>query len=550
MGDGGEKTDRGIEMKAPTIAGIFLLTSILAGFTLFGQETEGWIESEEPVLILPDVVIQLVDTGEVQIAGGLPEEENLLAREGEIPLPGAAVVLNLDPVLTMPPLDAPEYGESSFLAEVILGLGNKNLLLSEISLYKVGDKPRYNIQFKHRQMDGFSSHLPGSGYDMREDELIGTLKLGSSDFNTELSGSYHEEERGQQGWGIYRSRIIRSFKGNIEFSRSWTDLFGLKLSLPALYSLSLQTGLSPDLEGEFRLQPRLEAGLSWTSLKIGTRLEYGFNNLQLASDFISHSFRADAYLSWDLPFGVSIAGEGGYFRSASAGNQAPFRIELSGIPWPFLGFRLIGGYRVEQIYTGDLLESYPRSYIQSLPADSYGWFAEASLMGRIGTRWVLNGSLAYEDKSRLFYPLSTPADLDPIKGLYPFTNNKAESIHMDLGLRWNRNDLLEFAVQWKVELMPLPTDIIPADTLQLEGMLSDENDKLRFEVSLLFENLIGVGFQMPEMGLSGTIHLTDPIFVKIAGEDLLRFLSSEPNYSHYPFEEPGMRGSVVVEIRL
>ena len=113
-------------------------------------------------------------------------------------------------------------------SEVQLGAGTQNMILGSVSLKTLGPDPRFSLQFHHETLDGFAGHAPGSGFNLRNDSLDGGLKFRLGGVDTDLAGSFKEDETGLQGLGQgfgagYSSALTRAISGTASFTGSPAD---------------------------------------------------------------------------------------------------------------------------------------------------------------------------------------------------------------------------------------------------------------------------------------------------------------------------------------
>ena len=515
-------------------------------------ETEG-IEPEEPTLILPDVVIQVTDMQTEEVVGGLPEEEGLSAKESEIPLPEADLVLAIEPVLALPIVSRAEREEADVHADVEIGAGSVGYLSSDVALYKIGKMPRFQVNLMHRQFESFELPPLDVPYSFREENFKLDVGLDSFGYEADFFGDYREQERGLQGQGSYSSRTLRSISGDLILERSWKELFRLSMAVGGGYASSLLNGAAPLQDGELVIQPRIAGELEFGGLKLGLAGEYGFSALHLYTPggTASHRLRTGLYLRWDLPISLSVYVNVAYYLNSSyiKGDYfglLPFDLGLSGNIGRIWDIRLDGGFRVEPQYDADLLFSSPYSYLTEAPGDDTGWFADTTSVLHLGGSWVIRGGLSFRNRSRLL--VSSPVG-DPGSGLYAFDGIGVAQLRLNGGFQWNHEDRLQLSGRWAGDLLPAAPGL-PTDELELEASLTGKNRQGKLQMSFKWGNLFSGGPVLPILNVSASIGRSSPISFTVAAADVLNFLGSQPRFVRDPFVEPGCVVTAALEIEL
>jgi hypothetical protein len=343
----------------------------------------------------------------------LPEEEeelalehDILTAEREVPLPEEGIMEVKEPVpaVTLPDLDSGTgITDSSFVAEALLGAGSANNILSQISFYKLGIDPKYKLLFYHEMLDGFDFHDAGTGYNLREDSLEGSIKGSTGKLGFGISGNYYEAERGLQGRGDYFSHISRFIDGTGFMDFNPTDSVILSSELTGTFtSMSLTGTTVPEIDLPY---PPLEmtgsvtmgAEFLFDTFHCGVDSIYKYRNLVDGEDFELHRILARAYVGIELPLTFMLESDVGYFYSSDGLWIIPFTVGLSGNPMESFSFHFTGGYRREEydfftlwrdfLYTG-FTES-AASQIRGYP-DNHGWFGEGLVKLNIDNFFILS----------------------------------------------------------------------------------------------------------------------------------------------------------------
>ena len=129
---------------------MIILVFFFPGFSLFSQSTE----PEEVSLELPPLILEIADIETEQIEAFLPTEEEVSPLISII-LPEAGALRfddNLFSMMVQDTYNAPQR-ENAFFSEGAIGVGTRNHILGDITLYKVGSQPRFNLRFYHERSE-------------------------------------------------------------------------------------------------------------------------------------------------------------------------------------------------------------------------------------------------------------------------------------------------------------------------------------------------------------------------------------------------------------
>src|SRR5208283_5059425 len=176
----------------------------------------------EPEIVMPQVILQIEDLSVEKVEAQLPPEEELLAPERKIPLLSEGELAIGEPALPAPgPEVEPNAGQPKdrlLSADVNLGAGSPNSIVGSIALKTLADDPRFSLLFNHETIDGFAGKPSGSGFNLRNDVLDGGLKFRAGGVDTNLSGTFSDNETGLQGQSMFTARLGRMLNGTAAFS--------------------------------------------------------------------------------------------------------------------------------------------------------------------------------------------------------------------------------------------------------------------------------------------------------------------------------------------
>jgi hypothetical protein len=540
---------------------IVLFVLLLAALPLAAQEgvpaAGAPAAPAEPDIVLPEVILQIADLSVETVEAGLPTQEELLPPPAEraVPLPEQVDLPLAEPDLRPQPGQAEPaaVGEDGgeLFADLLLGAGNMNHLLSSVTLTRAGapgGRPRFSFAFRHEMLDGFGEHDPGSGFHSREDALEGLLKLplGSSDF--EARGSFSDRERGLQDLDPDVLAVgARQGASSLRLSLPAGRRITLETGLEARFAARLLSGTGPEQRTETLLRPEVAAvyrrGIFWAGLsaRAGRRV------LEDDPDGELIRFAADLSAGFELESGARLEARGGWFASREAGSVFPFDLSLT-LPAAAFTLRAAGGYRVTEIDCADLLSAYvPVAFPAGGPQDDRGWFGEAGCSLRLspGLSVLAQGEVATHRALPDLEADSLTAD-----GLFVFSQVEALTVRSRLGVRWNPLPPLAVSAGWTGELADFsrfaPLGELPGRQLvSVEAEATERAGRWNARALLRFDLDRAV---LPELGLGGYYRLGENIAVGLEGEDLLAAFAAEPRSWLSPWEEPGARGLLTLRI--
>jgi len=223
-------------------------------------------ESEAPSiieLIIPPVIIEFDDRLEQVLDFKIPDYNDIILPDFEIsiPEPGEMTITDINFDLPLPDVVEYDYTEkTSFFSEGILGIGNRNHLIGNISLYRLGKGIRFSLLFAHDGLDGFGQNDAGMGFFSRQETFEGDFRNENDSFVMSGSGSFVETEDGLQGQVSDFSSVIHRLS-SIEFGfltgndLIWDSSVGLNLSGKTI------VGDIPESNEELLLS--VNSGLTW-----------------------------------------------------------------------------------------------------------------------------------------------------------------------------------------------------------------------------------------------------------------------------------------------
>jgi hypothetical protein len=540
-----------------------ILIMMVNPMTLFGEEGAE-AEPSDPGLVLPTVVLEIEDLSIETIEAVLPEEEELLPPQRNVPLPeeGIMEVEEPSPDVHLPDDDVTiqQAASSAFVAEVLLGAGSVNNILSQISFYKLGESPRYKFLFLHEMLDGFSYidsegglafRDGGTGFNNRIDSLDGSFRWIAPEIETNLEGGFFELEQGLQENSDFYSLINRFISGSAGISFMPFEILELRSSIGSAYaSLSLTGDTVPVMEvsyppSELLLYGGIGMDFLFDTVKLGLDTRYTYRTVAGGPDYEFHRLHADVYCGIEFPDSFTLNGRVGYFFSLDEPWLIPFELSLSGNPFEFLSFRFAGGYRIEAY---DLMYVWKEFEYMGLPsglADNHGWFFDTQVKLNADNNLILSlGSVFSTNTIHLSYSDVT----DPSTGLFSLAmDHNVQKLTSEAGIRWNVVPWFYLNIKgsgiflWEPEFVPFCEGLI-------EGVATDEAGKYGGQLSFLFESDFEKKVQIPIFDIALFFKISDNVKLIGEGHDLLYPFLREDRYVREPYTSPGIRGTLKVHI--
>ncbi|MCK5153966.1 MAG: hypothetical protein KAQ93_06360, partial [Spirochaetales bacterium] len=286
---------------------IFLIIFSAAIFVYGEDNAPSTIE-----LIIPPVVVEFEDRLEQIMELKVPDYDDIILPDFEISLPdpGEITIDGIDIDLPLPDFVEYKYEEkASFFSEGVLGIGDRNHLIGNISLFRLGQGLRFSLSFAHDGLDGFGRNAAGMGYFSRQEAFEGEFENGDESFMISGSGSFMENEDGLQGQTpSYTSVIHRLSNINLGVSGGnsffWDGKIDLNLAGKTL------SGEIPDSKEELLLS--FHSGFSWQKdwFSLYLKGDYVFDRLSGNTD--RNIFNSDLKLGFSLN-SLDLSVTGGLF---------------------------------------------------------------------------------------------------------------------------------------------------------------------------------------------------------------------------------------------
>lgn len=366
---------------------IIILTLLISFFLYAEDEAPSSIE-----LIIPTVIIEFEGQSEQVMELIVPDYDEIVLPDFEIYLtdPGEIPIEEIEFDLPLPGFVEYNYSEgSSFFSEGFLGLGVKNHLLGNISLFRLGEGLRFSLSFAHDGLDGFGQNDAGTGFFYRKEAFEGDFRNGDESFMISGSGSFKENEDGlQQLVSSYTSVINRL--SSVELGLSGNDRFSWNGDLGLTIAEKILTGETPEIYDElvFSINGGLDWKKDWFSISLTGDYAYDlYNYLDISKNII----RSDLILGFSLD-SIDISANAGVFWLPGNYPDYPFSISLAGASKDIFQYQTSGGYFIRNYLNYETWSTY--SFFGAGDGIDKGLFWDGKITGssffniNFGIQWL------------------------------------------------------------------------------------------------------------------------------------------------------------------
>jgi hypothetical protein len=513
----------------------------------------------EPEIIMPQVILQIEDLSVEKVEAQLPAEEDLLAPERKIPLLSEGDLAIGEPALPSPGPEveprAVQPKDRLLSADINLGAGSPNSIVGSISLKTLGDDPRFSLLFNHETIDGFAGNPSGAGFNLRNDILDGALKFRVGGIDTDLSGTFSDNETGLQGQSDYTARLGRMLGGTASFSTVPLDWLTLRAGASGGADwLTLQgapAGPSPrELTGA-RVSPTVSAEARFGAVKVGLATLYTFRvdpSTDQDPGGSLHRFRATASFGADLGTAFTFEAAAGWFANTAGLSLFPFSATITATPFEFLTLTVGGGYKVTPYDMHDVMSIHSLVLPNSIE-DDRGWFGDGSVQFTFARE--LSASLLVTFMASDAMPIGDSHQYTGAKGngLFPVTQARGTHFSTKAGMRWGITQSFSLSASWTHEFLDRPF-FSPIDSLEAELVALESSGRFGGTASVAVGPTLGGVLQQPLLRVSGFAKVSDAVKLQLAADDILGLLPGDPRLDIDPFVAPGFRVTASLSISL
>lgn len=540
-----------------------MLALLLGSVVAYGQQ----VEPSEPEIVLPPVLLKVQDVTQEKIDTPLPQEQAPSLPQVDIALPTAQNI-NLGnasfevPVPTQGPSGTPitpaTKPAATFFSDGLIGAGSMNHILGDITLYKLGSDPRFNLEFSHEGVDGYLDpssrgvfQPAGAGFFNRKDALDGSLTYSTKNlFNFNTHDYYRETENGLQGNATTYSSVTHRFisgSANAEFTGTSPFSFGAAVDATSGdMSLAGPTPSSALNARELAVKPSLSVGLTLSKVNGHLSGFYDLSQMTGQSAYQRQAAGGALSVSAQLPLSVTLDGSVGAQWDNTTGWAVPFSLELDGVYKDLLTYRLYGGYRVDRQSYFDLWQKYPFlnqsvSLIQSLE-----WYGGATTSWYFGPHFRLRSGVDFSSANDAILPTSPAVG----NGLFDFVQGQETTLGPTLSFSWDPKGPFSLSMGWLGNFLK-PAPFVPVSTFNLDAELNSADGRYggALSGSMDLTTITPFAAQMPNLSLSGYFRISSGVTLHLNLSDLLSPLSSGRTIWNY-YYEPGFHVTVTTQISL
>ncbi len=528
------------------------------------------VEPKEPQIVLPPVLLKVQDVTQEKIDTPLPAEQPPALPEIDVALPQAQNIQLGAAAYEVPvPAQGPSGGTitvqpkqtSNFFSDGLIGAGSMNHILGDITLYKLGEDPRFNLEFSHERIDGYLDPLTGqpyhywpagAGFFNRTDAVVGSLTTAAKGlFSLDTHDFYRETENGLQGKGAYSSVTHRFISGDLKSSYLQLKPFTIGAGVKATsgdMTLSSPTPSSAINAQELSVKPTVSLGLDLSHVTGNLTGFYGFSTNTGQTQFQQQNAGGTLSVNAELPLALTLNASVGGLWDSTIGWAVPFSLELDGVYKDLLTYRLYGGYKVDQVSYFQLWTQYPFLNHNQILASSSGWYGGVSTNWRFGKNLALQGAVDFSNMSNAVMPVSIAQDGT---GLFAFTQGDATTLTPKVSFSWDPQGPFSVTLGWSGNFIN-PVPFTPVNSFKLDAGYNDSGDKYGATVSGtmdLFKPGQGSTL-MPNLGLSGYFRVSDGVTFHLDMSDLLSPFTQSGRTTWNTYTDPGFRVTVTTQISL
>jgi len=490
------------------------------------------VEPKEPGIVLPPVLLKIQDVTQAKIdtplpkATGptLPKVDVILPKEAGVPTPAAAYAV---PVPTGAGASAAgaKGPPSSFFSEGEIGVGSMNHVLGDVTLYKLGDDPRFRIHFAHNQLDGYGFRPAGGGYFDRNDAINGSLSSSKEGlYSLDLGASYTESQNGlQQLSPTFNSVTHRFAAGNLAAEYLKAKPFSFGAAVKATNTGITVAGASPLGGNELDLEPNLSAAVQFGGVRLGLSGFYGLDRTAAlgaasAAGPTAQLQRAGGALSLraELPLSLTLKASVGLHWDEFNNLIVPFALDLTGDYGDSLSFSLHGGQRVKELSYAEVWRAMPFLAEEGALHSSVQQYGGASTQLHFGRTLGLDGGVEYTADSGAVVPVTLASDGT---GLFAFSQEPLVELSPSVALSWSPAESFTLRLGWKGSLLE-SNPFLPSTTFTLSAELANASSRYGGGLTGKWD-VYPSGIQIPNLGLSGFFRVTDGVMFTLSGDDLL-----------------------------
>lgn len=513
----------------------------------------------ETELIIPDLVLQVEELGLQEVTGVLPAAGELALGRITLPLPQTGELAISDEAfrVAVPGTVGAATGSTVF-STGRLGAGTVNHVVGELSLFKLGDNPRFRLRFAHEGLDGFQFKAPGTGFYSQRNAVDGWLLSAGNRTDLEAEAAFTETIDGMQGVSDYFSVGLRTTRAVTSLTFRPDPLVELGGSVDGSMSTRILSASGTDevpTYREFAAEPGLSGRITVGSVGISLDTRYFLRFMTGNVLPFAHDIDATAGLDLDIRQAVNAAARFGVHWDFAGRLVYPWSVRLSALLGDSFEAAVGGGYRIERQRLADLWARYPLA----APGDSEDepdLIHDRQWYGELSTRYSGASGLALQGGVE-FVAHEAAIDL----GAYSAASTQYDFVQRDLltlvisgSASWRPSTQLRLQAGAAGRFIDAVTGQ-PTSSLDFSASFADRSERL--VVSVDVAQRFYPAYAPPRAGMTGSFSASEGVEFVLELSDLFAPLGTDgraalgPNVTaDYPFIEPGFRASIFTRISL
>lgn len=532
---------------------------LLCGAPALRAQDSGPAEPVDTEIVIPDFVLEVEDLTVDEVEAVLPQGDDLALGAIELPLPDAGELSVANLAFDAPlPTSSPAGSRTSAFSTGRLGAGTTNRIVGELSVYKLGDDPRFRLGFSHEGLDGYQSADPGTGFYSFANAIDGWVAAATETLELEVEGEFAEHERGLQDLSQYSAVSLRTTgvtAGVVYYPDPLISIAGGIEAHLATRRQRVSGGVSVPKTTEYLLKPQASARIDIRTLDLMFDTSYHLRAVAGTPVPTQQDIDFTAGFEIGLPNTLVIGGHAGVHWDFSRGLVYPWNLSLRGIIGDVLELGVSGGFRVDRTSFADVWAFEPLSAVgdASAPAELLNnslWFGEADIRLTGTAGFSVRADVVFTSESNAF----SLQGYDTVADEFPYNYQAVNRLVPSLVAAWQPS------ASWRFEAGASGSflDRVATEPLVgLEGALRFSTPNEMVQANLEVRSSLFPEPDIPWLGLETTISATDGVDIVVDLADILAPINDTGRAVHgpavtaeYPFIRPGFVATILTRITL
>lgn len=492
-------------------------------------------------LVLPPLIVEFENKSGKAPDLEVPDYGNIVLPDFEISLPDPGDIPINDITFNIPLPDFTEYNyteKPSFFSEGILGIGDKNHLIGNISLFRLGKDFRFSLSFAHDGLDGFGTNDAGMGYFSRSEIFKGSFNNGDESLMLTGSGSFKEIEDGFQGQVSSYSSVVHRLS-NVELGISG----GEKISFDGSVSVNLAgktlTGEIPVSDNESMLS--LNGSASFNKGIFNSTLGAGYKYDKLSGLSEKNIVNSDLKLGITLK-SMEISASAGIFWIPGISPLFPYSITVDGAYEEKVQYHSSAGYLVKNYLNYDMWENYPYFAINSGTDKGWFWDNQITISPNQYTEIGFNSLYRFMES----YMTLMPGSFNTLDGLFNLESISGSYLDVSPFLNISLQSGWNFSFGWDGQLFFDEEILKPVHSLTSEIVYERENTGF----SLIGAYSLKPFSAVPSISMEIHYLISNGIVLSLEGTDILNYFSDDRFLTIGNYIEEGGKLTLLTKISL